>query len=1181
MSKEKADKNIHEALNYLRLDFRNLGELLGLYHPLEVLKLAAWEERRIVRTRSRDPLASASGRLLPVLLQSIIQSTYFKVENGISSNRNIREKDWHRILGLVDDVSKRLLRFIECYTVSVVRSCFIAEEDAELYRDTLFDEVFPPVEDDERIRKLSYLLYGVLEASEGVSEKRFGVPAEALVHGIYSIARRGVNGIDKLTDDIAIYKAEMETKMAEKRAMDPSRSISDDAMRDEIVKENGWRERVERMAGERDGYDLYRPDFASDLPSASYEAMSAYPGTIDLDQMLLRGLFPATVYPFLHFGDMYFSFAASHIPTYTLRMLQELAGLTLCYTAAADAACLMLFRETDEDEVYSFDGNKIDVSVLSSLTEVNAFITPALFQARLRRRDEERARKPRTGHKGLILDPDTFSELEEAGDGIYSSSLYALIKSAEDAGSRRAFLRTNFGQLEMPVKSEFDEIIDPEDETPAEINDDDIPDGTTDEYEYDPLDDDEKEREIEEKEKALEEDIPPEYPDYGRSAEIEKLCDKYALTPEIIEKDAEIESEMDEYERELDDDDYIDEDYAPDDDPGYDEPRSEDEELYEEAEKEDEYEDDSDDPDQLTFLDELFSDKDDEEGDKLQEEDFVEEEEEEFEDEEKEAEAFAVSSREHIHVPSVYAASEEDETDDASDDRSDAAFPAHDEPVHGSEADDDTADRIALDAQDPGVPADDEDIVTDGSGQSAAAVPAEDDGPAAISLMVQEEAGGALDDSSPESEADHKNEEPDAAPCAYPLPDGRLPEESCADAEEAALVAASEEGEAGESTEPGDEDIQASAIAPEASAEAASSSDVQDDHPAEDDTAGICTASYDASHLPEAEAEAVDEASPEEPFDAGSKAEAIAEEPDSREAEAPEEDAGAVRLPESAGIPAGETEPDAVPPADTTGDLFSMLDEDGEEPSPSVPDEGDDEASIMGGAAAGEELPAEGNLPVHAESAEPIPSPEPEAAAEAAGVEQDEEERETAESLIEKGIVRPVELAGGEKVFVMSNSSEPFPEMIEEDEDEPVIPELDGILGEISRRMDPSGAFMSFVSSADGEMLDYLGRVIRSSWERQRADGKDKMFSIYDYSISVLIAADKVNDDLRKEELLNNAGAVMYSRHRKEWNALVLSIDDDFHIADAYERTITPASFSASNWKICTIIGEQLIARGK
>ena len=89
------------------------------------------------------------------------------------------------------------------------------------------------------------------------------------------------------------------------------------------------------------------------------------------------------------------------------------------------------------------------------------------------------------------------------------------------------------------------------------------------------------------------------------------------------------------------------------------------------------------------------------------------------------------------------------------------------------------------------------------------------------------------------------------------------------------------------------------------------------------------------------------------------------------------------------------------------------------------------------------------------------------------------------------------------------------------------------------------------------------------------------MFSMYDSSISVLIAANKVNDELRKEELLNNAVAVMYSRHKDRWHALILSIDEDFHILDAYERTISPDSFSASNWKICRIIGEQLIARGR
>ena len=62
MSMEKADKNVQEALNYLRLDFRNLGSIISQYHPLEVLKMAAWEERRVSRTKAREPIAAAAGR---------------------------------------------------------------------------------------------------------------------------------------------------------------------------------------------------------------------------------------------------------------------------------------------------------------------------------------------------------------------------------------------------------------------------------------------------------------------------------------------------------------------------------------------------------------------------------------------------------------------------------------------------------------------------------------------------------------------------------------------------------------------------------------------------------------------------------------------------------------------------------------------------------------------------------------------------------------------------------------------------------------------------------------------------------------------------------------------------------------------------------------------------------------
>ena len=95
-------------------------------------------------------------------------------------------------------------------------------------------------------------------------------------------------------------------------------------------------------------------------------------------------------------------------------------------------------------------------------------------------------------------------------------------------------------------------------------------------------------------------------------------------------------------------------------------------------------------------------------------------------------------------------------------------------------------------------------------------------------------------------------------------------------------------------------------------------------------------------------------------------------------------------------------------------------------------------------------------------------------------------------------------------------------------------------------------------------------------------DGKDKMFSIFDRHLSVIIASPKmVWDSIRKEELLNNAGAVMYSKHADSWNALVVLLSDGFEIEHAEEIAITPSSFSPANWKICTNIGELLIQRGK
>ena len=953
MSKEKAEKNIQEALNYIRLDYKNLSVAMGQYHPLEILKMAAWEERRITRTRANDQFASATARLLPVLLQSIIQSTLYDVSHGIPSNRDLRDKDWQRIRSLVDDVSRRLLRSIECYTVLAVKSGKIEEENALRFRALLFEEVFPPAEDLDRVERLSYMTYASMKADANVIKEKYGVDPERLVDQMYRIIRRGLEGIDKLSEEASIYKSEVETLMAQKRSQDPTRIITDEDLVHEIVKENGWEGRVNRLAGERDDFDLFRPDFVSNLPDLTYKTLSVSPGTLDLDDMMLKkGLWPATIYPFIRFGNMYFSFVSQHIHTYSLRILQETAGLYLRYTEATTEALNLLFREGEEVDVYVFDGNKIDVSILSSLEEVNTYVAPELFQSRMVRRKEEASKKPRIGHKLLIVEPDNFEGLRQIGDDIFACSSYCIIKTSTNPAAKKEFCRTIFGQLEIPEPTEYDAIIDPDEiENEEKIDDDILSDDITDEYEYESEDEDECEKRIEEKEKLLEQSIPEDNPSYERSVEIEKLAEKYALTNEIIKRDEEAEAEADEYEKELDDDDFsYDEEELPND--ILDDVDPEAESIYEEAEKVDEYADDSyTDPDQLTFFDDLFNDDELKEADKIADEEFTAEDEEEYEKSEEEAVAFSSSDVERL--PN--------------------------------------------------------------------------------SIME-------------ENSADSAEETLDEFPCFKPdeeaSEDNQIAEEPITHAEEKTENSAVEETR-----------------------------------------------------------EVLSEKAEEEALSESSDEDLVTEE-------------------EPAAYAEEKTEDSAV------DETREVLPEKAEEEALS---ESSDEDRIT--------------------EEEPVASAEEKTETPIV--------KETTETLIEKGLVKPsdTEEEGG-RVFVMTENAV---EMVPEEEPvKPSRPKLSGILEKIANRLDETGPFLRFLFSADEEMKDYLAKVIRSSWERQLSDGKDKMFSIFDYSISVILSANRINDSLRRETLLNNVSEEEVSEMlgRTERSEQLQRLDDALAALPADERAL-------------------------
>ena len=358
MTKEKAGKNMEEAQNYILLDLGNIAKCMGLYHPLEILKMAAWEERRIARSRAKDPEAQLLAHLLPVLLQSVVQSSLFDVSNGISSNRAIKQKDWNRLLSLTEDMVRRILRYIDAYTVFQIRSGRISEEEGEDYRSTIFAQLFPPAESEENLQRSMYIWYGSIVSESARCRELFGVEPETLCKELQKVSLQGINGIDRLTDDISVYKAEMMLIMAQKRSDERYASLSEDELRDRIVHEEGWEGRVSRLAGQRDDFDLFRPEFVSDLPSKAYETLSVYPGTLDIMEYLRKGIWPSTVFPFLRFGSMYYSFTAGHILSYGERILAESASLYLTDTEAAYNACSLIFTNTEVPDVYSFDGSQ-------------------------------------------------------------------------------------------------------------------------------------------------------------------------------------------------------------------------------------------------------------------------------------------------------------------------------------------------------------------------------------------------------------------------------------------------------------------------------------------------------------------------------------------------------------------------------------------------------------------------------------------------------------------------------------------------------------------------------------------------------------------------------------------------------------------------------------------------------
>lgn len=935
ISKEKALKNLEEAKNYIIIDLKNIASILSSYHPLEIARMSIWESRKVER-KSKDSFTRSTYRLLPILIQSVLVSDLFFAS---SNNRDVKNKDWQRVLSLAEDVARKLSRYIDNLTIVHLNDGLVSREDIIDYRAGLYEQYFPSEKTHDIIRRERALALASFEWDESAVEETFSVSPERLVKDLYDISDKALDVIDNLVSDVSAFKDTVEAKMAKIKENDPS--LSEDGARHMAYMDASIRAENQRLSGLRDDFDLFRPEFLSSITNETMDALSSELGKVDMITLLFsQGLWSATCYPFIRLSGMYFTFVARYLLAIYQRFSSAVMHIGYMVSACADNALSSLFTATDVVDVYSFNGKKVDVVVLSSLGEINLVSSPELWQQRMKRRSIEMEAKPQLGHKMLIVNPDGSEEMEELGkDVLLTSSLY-LLKVREDALLRRPFYETIFGSYTVEDGEsvlEEDDIFDEddhaftveEDEEDERLELEDLDD--EDEYTFDP---------------DSEEDEDDDYPD-PMEVERSEMSPEERLENERM-YEANHERVVSELEADVDNSQYE----------GVD-----DDELDDSQESQTE---DFDDPDQLDFLDLLDEfDNDDEEDDA---------------DLEEEESADSVILEEEIDDEDY--SSDYPETSAISGDKEDRS-PIGEEPKESS--------SCIADAE--------------------------------------------LEDAEPQFERqDEESAEPDAV-----MEDGERIYDEALDEVDAEMEEIDEARE--ENDPPTDAELERQEDKDAVISEIEASRDQE-----EDSVASIAQTSNEDEYLD------------------------LCNQDDGSQDEA---------------------------------ELLELEDLNGDENKRALN----------------------------------------------AGFDDDED---------------------GKIVLEYDDDEEDFLDS----------PKYSDIIRSIARKLEGEGdCFYSFLEREDESVISYFDRVIHDSWERQQADGKDKMFSVFEYDMSLLLSKGRIYDDLRLQELMNNAGAVMCSQSKNSWNALLLYINQDYVVESAKMIKLSRSSFSSSDWKIVTNIADALNAR--
>ena len=1113
LSPVKAKRNVEESKAFLLNDFSSMGKILSSYSPLEMMKMARWEERRVLALGGKDIVKKKSAVLLPILLQSIVESNAFR---PVSSSVEIKLKDWDRIKTLSEDVVRRIARWIDSKVSIAIGEGKVTVEDAFGLRSAIEERLLPSVMDEKTLERESWLLRALLEEVPDF-QGRFGIDSPSFALNIKNIAKVGLNGIDNLVRDVAVYSQEYSLSEAQLRARGELEGLDESEIFNLITKRNHWEGRAKELSNLRDGYSLFMPSYASSLPFSTYGFYSMKAGQLDLMSFLEKGFWPALRYPFIELEGKHYSFVAMHLPLF-------LSYFTSVDRILASSRNVLSIFHLSDCDTYVYDGNKIEISVLPSVRDTNPILYPSSFSRVVKKRKDELSLQRKLGHKRLIVDPDMVLDMEKKDETVYVSSSF-LYRCTVDKSAKTELLTALLGYLELPGSGKEYSMDTEEDLYSTESSTDDLRDDpTTDEYEYDNIDEDEESRLLDERDANI------QFVEYDRKEaskeEKESMIERYSLTEDLIKKSEEEEEREFVLDEALDDDIFDDseEDEKLDDiGPG----ESYDSEFFDAADASDEYEvheeeEEKEESGQLDFLS-LLDEEDPEEAEF--ENELDEEEKKSFQEEELH-EAVLDSI---ITLPSENAPSAEDDILSSVDEEIESPSPEMEEEGEIG---------VEIEGEEPN------DAVESSS------TPEDLLGEMELPTVSEEEITPKMEEESPSLES---------------IVDTDLPSFSYED------EVTTKETQSGETEEDPEECVEETM-----------------------DREDVSGTSEEAETEMERESE---ESSPlsEEPPALFESEETKAEEGSEKENESSSDDVGSTE--ESMGSDV------FAPECEENSSLNGELPLETEIPVVAEEDK-EEEPSLQSENAVAEE---EGNVFMMEDS----PSPLPEELYREEEPQSQEKEEEKGESVPEElknsetdsnksfcdslfsalGLedmeedealpeVTEPEEEKEEEAIVLEDKSPLEIESVEEEEvDDEIEEKAEGIVYSIYKELGKDSAFASFIRSSDSGTLEELEEIIQSCWNRQQVEGKDKLFNIVDYSLSILLAHDSIRDDLRLSELLNNAGGVMYSRDMDTWKAVIVYINSSYTVEEAMEKTISRETFSASDWKRVTYIGEQMRKR--